>query len=155
MSLGQEAILERVREIRTVHPAIGARKLYVLLQGFLLEHRIKMGRDALFDLLSAHSLLVRRKKRRVHTTQSFHWLRKFPNLIRELVPGRPNEIWVSDITYYRTNRGFAYISFITDAYSRKIVGYHVADTLEAVHTLGALKMAISENGPYINGLVHH
>ena len=155
LSLGQEIILGRVREIRTVHPAIGARKLYLLLQGFLFEHRIKMGRDALFDLLSAHSLLVRRKRRRAYTTQSFHWLRKYPNLIRRMVPSRPNEVWVSDITYYRTSRGFAYISFITDAYSRKIVGYHLADTLEAVHTLAALKMAISENGPHINGLVHH
>lgn len=125
------------------------------MYSFLAEHRIKMGRDALFHLLSAHSLLVRRKKRRVYTTQSFHWLRKYPNLIREMVPSRPNEIWVSDITYYRTTRGFAYISFITDAYSRKIVGYHVADTLEAVHTLSALKMALNGNGRHIAGLIHH
>jgi putative transposase len=114
-----------------------------------------MGRDALFDLLAAHHLLVRKKKRKVYTTQSFHWLRKYPNCIKEVVPNKVNEVWVSDITYYRTKKGFVYISFITDAYSRKIVGYHAADTLEAVHTLSALKMALKENQHPLNGLIHH
>jgi transposase InsO family protein len=155
VSFEQEIILNEVRKIRTIHPVIGGKKLYVLLQSFLLEHQIKMGRDALFDLLSAHYLLVRKRRRRVHTTQSFHWLRKYPNCIREIVPTKVNEIWVSDITYYRTKKGFVYISFITDAYSKKIVGYHAADTLETVHTLSALKMAINENGQSLNGLIHH
>jgi transposase InsO family protein len=151
----QEIVLNEVRRIRMVHPVIGVKKLYVLLQSFLFEHQIKMGRDALYDLLAAHHLLVRKKKRRVFTTQSFHWLRKYPNCIRDIVPVKVNEIWVSDITYYRTKKGFVYISFITDAYSKKIVGYHVADTLEAVHTLSALKMAIKENNRSFNGLIHH
>lgn len=114
-----------------------------------------MGRDALFDLLAAHQLLIRKKKRRVYTTQSFHWLRKYPNRIKQLVPSRANQVWVSDITYYQTRQGFVYISLITDAYSRKIVGYHVADSLEAVHTLSALQMAIKENRPFLNELIHH
>ncbi|NVM67837.1 transposase InsO family protein [Mucilaginibacter sp. SG538B] len=134
---------------------MGGRKLYVLLQAFLLEHQIKMGRDALFDLLAAHQLLVRKKRRRVYTTQSFHWLKKYPNCIKEIIPNKVNEIWVSDITYYRTTQGFVYISFITDAYSRKIVGYHAADTLEGVHTLSALQMALKENRQPITGLIHH
>jgi putative transposase len=155
ISFEHEIILNEVRKIRAIHPVIGGKKLYVLLQCFLLEHQIKMGRDALFDLLAAHYLLVRKKKRRVFTTQSFHWLRKYPNCIREIVPAKVNEIWVSDITYYRTKKGFVYISFITDAYSKKIVGYHAADTLETIHTLSALQMAIKENGQSINGLIHH
>src|SRR5882757_7340427 len=73
----QEIILSEVRSIRNLHPVIGGRKLYTMLQPCLIEHKIKMGRDALFDLLAAHHLLVRKKKRRVYTTQSFHWLRKY------------------------------------------------------------------------------
>lgn len=155
ISIEQEIVLNEVRRIRNIHPAIGGKKLYVLLQSFLLGHQIKMGRDALFNLLAAHHLLVRKKKRRVYTTQSFHWLRKYPNRIKQVVPGRANQIWVSDITYYQTKQGFVYISFITDAYSRKIVGYHVADSLEAVHSLSALQMAIKENSQSLNGLIHH
>ena len=102
-----------------------------------------MGRDALFYLLSANHLLVRKRKRRIQTTQSFHWLRKYPNLIREFTPTAPNQLWVSDITYWKIETGYVYISFITDAYSHKIVGCHVAETLESVETIQALKMALS------------
>jgi putative transposase len=82
----------------------------------MLEHQIKMGRDALFDLLSSNHLLVRKRKRRIQTTQSFHWLRKYQNLIRDFIPTGPNQLWVSDITYWKINEGHVYISFITDAY---------------------------------------
>jgi putative transposase len=154
-SFEQELVIQQVRQIRRLQPAIGGRKLYVLLQGFLLEHQIKIGRDALFDLLAAHRLLIRKKKRRITTTQSFHWLRKYPNRIRDIIPIQKNQVWVSDITYYQTINGFVYISFITDAYSRKIVGYHVATTLEAIHTTKALEMALVQaQGPLTN-LIHH
>jgi transposase InsO family protein len=126
-----------------------------MLQPFLMEHCIKMGRDALFDLLASHRLLVRRRRRRVCTTLSSHWLRRYPNLVRDVVPSRPNEVWVSDITYYRIATGFLYISFVTDAYSRKIVGYHIAGTMEAVHTASALRMAIDGSGSSLEGMVHH
>lgn len=155
ISFEQELILQEVRKIRNLHPVMGGRKLYVMLQPFVLRHQIKIGRDALFDLLAAHSLLVRKKRRRAYTTQSFHWLKKYPNCIRDIIPGRINEVWVSDITYCKTGGGFAYISFITDAYSRKIVGYHVADTLEAAHTLSALKMALGAAKAPLSGLIHH
>lgn len=155
ISFEQELILKEVRKIRSLHPVIGGRKLYAILQSFLLQHQIKMGRDALFDLLAAHYLLVRKKKRRVYTTQSFHWLRKYPNCIKDVIPCRINEIWVSDITYYQTKKGFVYISFITDAYSRKIIGYHVAGTLEATHTLSALRMALASVKGSLTGLIHH
>ena len=155
ISFEQELILKEVRKIRSLQPVIGGRKLYAILQSFLLQHQIKMGRDALFDLLAAHYLLVRKKKRRVYTTQSFHWLRKYPNCIKDVIPCRINEIWVSDITYYQTKKGFVYISFITDAYSRKIIGYHVAGTLEATHTLSALRMALASVKGSLTGLIHH
>ncbi len=134
---------------------MGGRKLYELLEPFMLEHQIKMGRDALFDVLSSRNLLVKRRKRRVVTTQSFHWLRKYPNQIREFVPRKPNELWVSDITYWKIESGHLYISFVTDAYSRKIVGYHVADTLESIETVQALRMAIDNSEGSLNNLIHH
>lgn len=154
-SFEQELILEQVKRIRRLQPAIGGRKLYLMLEPFLMEHQIKMGRDALFDLLAANQLLIRRRKRRVTTTQSFHWLRKYPNLIRHLNPHKKNTVWVSDITYYQTANGFVYISFITDAYSRKIVGYHVADSLAAIHSIKALEMAIAQASEPLTELIHH
>jgi transposase InsO family protein len=154
-TLEQELVVQQVHSMRRQQPVIGCRKLYVMLQPFLLEHGIKMGRDALFDLLASHRLLVRKKRRRVNTTQSSHRFRRYPNLISDVVPSRVNEVWVSDITYYRTSNGFLYISFVTDAYSKKIVGYHVAETMEAMHTASALAMAIDSSGTSLGGLIHH
>ncbi len=136
-------MLKEVQNIRKNHQRMGTRKLYEKLHPFMLEHHIKMGRDSLFNLLSSNQMLVRKRKRRVSTTQSFHWLRKYPNLIRDFTPTAPNQLWVSDTTYWKIKESFVYISFITDAYSHKIVGFHVAETLESVETLNALKMAFS------------
>ena len=123
---------------------MGARKLHDLLQPFMLEHSIKMGRDALFDLLAANQLLVKKRKRKVQTTYSNHWLRKYPNLIRDFIPKAINQLWVSDITYWKIHTGeHLYISLITDAWSRKIVGYHVAETMEAIQSIQALQMALA------------
>ena len=149
-------VLSKIKEIRNKHPRIGGRKLLDLLKNPLLEHQIKMGRDALFDLLSRYGLLVRKRKRRVYTTQSFHHYRKYTNLIKDKpMPTTANKIWVSDITYLKTVNGFVYISLITDAYSRKIVGYHLANTLEAVHTISALKMALRFLKEPLPNLIHH
>jgi putative transposase len=136
---------------------MGTRKLYEKLTPFMQEHGIKIGRDALFDLVAANHLQVRRRKRRIQTTQSFHWLRKYPNLIRDITPTAPNQLWVSDITYWKINSDkHLYISFITDAYSHKIVGYYVAETLEAVESIKALKMALSSlNSNLQYQLTHH
>jgi len=141
-SIEEELVLAEVRKIREKHKRVGTRKLYDRLQYFMFEHQIKMGRDALFNLLSANNMLVRRRKRYIQTTQSSHWLRKYPNLIRDFVPTAPNQLWVSDITYWKIQDTHVYISFITDVYSHKIVGYHVAATLEAIETIKALKMAL-------------
>jgi transposase InsO family protein len=115
-----------------------------------------MGRDAFFDLMRDHCLLVKQRRRYHITTNSKHWMRKYPNLIREEMPMGPNHIWVSDLTYWKTKGGHYYISFITDAYSHKIVGYHVANTLEAVESVQALQMALSSLGESRHlQLVHH
>jgi putative transposase len=155
ISIEHELVIKEVIRIRQNHRHMGGRKLYEQTFPFMLEHQIKMGRDALFDLLSANHLLVRRRKRRIVTTQSFHWLRKYPNLIKGYVPTAPNQLWVSDITYWKIATGYVYISFITDAYSHKIVGYHVADTLEAVESIQALKMALDSLKEKPCNLIHH
>jgi putative transposase len=121
---------------------MGGRKLYEKLHPFLLDHQIKMGRDALFNLLAAHHLLVKRRIRRHITTWSKHWLRKWPNLIREIKLTGINQLWASDITYWKVAGHYLYISLITDAYSHKVVGYHLAETLESIETIKALQMAL-------------
>jgi len=156
-TIEEELVIQQVKNIRKNHRRIGTRKLYEMMQSFMLEHHIKMGRDALFELLSANYLLVRKRKRRIQTTNSYHWLRKYPNLIREFVPTAINQLWVSDITYWKINTNkHVYISFITDAYSHKIVGYHVAESLESMETIKALKMALSDlrSESHLQ-LVHH
>ena len=154
ISTEHQLVLDRIKQIRMDHPVIGGRKLYYLLQPFLQEHQIKIGRDALFDLLSAHKLLVRKRKRKITTTWSKHWLKKYPNLIKHWIPKAPNQLWVADITYVQANNGFLYLSLITDAYSHKVMGYHIADTLAAVHTMQALKMALN-HAPKCQDLIHH
>ena len=101
IGIEHELVVKEVISIRKNHPRIGTRKLYVMLEHFMLEHQIKMGRDALFDLLSLHHLLVRKRRRRITTTQSNHWMKKYPNLIKGFVPTTPNQLWVSDITYWK------------------------------------------------------
>jgi transposase InsO family protein len=134
---------------------MGGRKLYELLQPFLLAHQIKIGRDGFFDLLSAHNLLIKRRKKAVYTTHSFHYFKKYPNLIRDFVPIRSNELWVSDITYWRVQDKFLYIHLITDAYSRKIVGYKLSKTLESKETIEALHMATKPLPKNRLKLIHH
>jgi transposase InsO family protein len=152
-----ELIVSEVIKIRKNHRHMGGRKLYELLQPFLLEHQIKMGRDRLFDVLSANYLLVKRIKKQTITTNSFHRYKKYPNLIRDFIPSSPNQLWVSDITYWRIKDGFLYISFITDAYSKKIVGYHLGKSLETSETIQALEMAILtiSNEKKESELIHH
>lgn len=156
MSVEHELVLQQVHAIRSVHRRMGGRKLHELIEPFLLEHSIKMGRDALFDLLADHHLLVKRLRTRVITTRSSHWLRKWPNLIRNWQPIGVGQLWVSDITYFRTRtEGVVYITLITDAYSHRIMGYHLATDLEAVSSLEALRMAMEQVGDVPEGLIHH
>ena len=156
-SIEEDFVIQQVKSIRKNHRRMGTRKLFEMMQPFLLDHCIKIGRDAMFSLLSANHLLIRKRKRRIQTTNSYHWLRKYPNLIREFIPTGPNQLWVSDITYWKISTGeHLYISFITDAYSHQIVGYHVAETLEAIESIQALQMALSALGAESHlQLTHH
>ena len=134
---------------------MGTRKLYELLEPFMLDHQIKIGRDALFDLLAVNGLLVRRRKRNVYTTNSFHWLRKHANQIRGFQPIKSNQLWVSDITYWKIEVGYVYISITTDAFSHKIVGYQVAETLATIESISAVTMALEGAKTSLEGLIHH
>lgn len=154
-SIENEIILALVVKVRSRHPRMGVRKIYELIHPQLLEHSIKVGRDGLYDLFAQHGLLVRRRKRKAYTTNSFHWLRKYPNLVTNWVLDKPNRVWVCDITYWPKGDGFYYVSLLTDVYSKKILGFKLANTLEAIHTLAALQMAIDELDAPIADLIHH
>lgn len=155
-SIETDLMLKQIKNIRSCHPALGGRKLFELLHPFMLDHGIKMGRDALFDLLAEHHLLVKRRKRVIATTQSYHRFLKYPNIIREIDLTHVNQLWVSDLTYYKINDKPVYISFITDAYSKKILGFQLAENMEAIHTQKALKMALKNNPlPAQHRLIHH
>lgn len=155
-TIEEEMVLQQVRQIRKNHRRMGTRKLYEMLQPFMLDNQIKIGRDALFNLLSANYLLVRKRKRKIQTTNSYHRLRKYPNLIRAFVPTAINQLWVSDITYWKIKDDHLYISLITDAYSHKIVGYHVGETMETIESIYALQMALYALGAESHlSLIHH
>ncbi len=138
-------------------PRIGTRKLHFMLTETLQKHEISIGRNKLFDLLAAYRLLIRRRKRRrINTTDSNHPFRKYPNLIRDLQVLRPNHLWVSDITYISLREGFCYLSLVTDAYSRKIVGYCLHPTLKKEGVINALKMALCGVADRCGAvLIHH
>jgi putative transposase len=119
------------------------------------DHGIKMGRDQLFDLLRFHGMLVRRRKRSIVTTDSFHWLKKYPNLVEDMPVCAAEQVWVSDIPYIKTIEGYSYLSLIPDAYSRKIVGYCLHPTLQSAGCIEALNMALSNRLFVDRSLIHH
>ena len=126
----------------------------MLIRDRLNELGIKIGRDALFRFLRHEHLLVLPLKKYTKTTNSKHWLRKHPNLLEELVAFAPEQVLVSDITYLRTQSSVYYLSLVTDAFSRKIMGYNLSHTLAAEEVVKALKMAI-RHCKSTNGIVHH
>ena len=144
-----------VLSIRKDHPRMGSRKIYYLIKPDLERLDIKMGRDALFDLIAANKLLVTKRKRKHITTNSNHVFKKYPNLIRDMEPASPNQIWVSDITYIKSGQEFLYLFLITDAYSKKILGHRLADTLDSIHAVNSLQDAIKNSSQPISGLIHH
>lgn len=154
-ALGAELVMQEVIRIRTTQKRVGVRKLHHMLVPFTREHGVEMGRDALYDLLREHSMLIRRRRRRgPRTTFSAFWKQSYPNLAKDFTASASNQLWVSDITYIRVGDGFAYLSLITDAYSRKIVGYHLNSDLSAKGPAAALRMAL-RNNPERDGLIHH
>ena len=133
-------VKELVQSIRIDMPKLGTRKLYKLLKSDIAGLGIKLGRDALFDYLRAEGMLIRPKRSYTKTTNSKHWLKKYPNLTKNWKPSKAETLFVSDITYIKTKASIHYLSLVTDAYSRKIMGYHLGDSLETVHCIKALKM---------------
>lgn len=147
-----QKIVSLVQEIRAVQPRLGTRKLYYLL--FNKLQSLKIGRDKFFAILRANHLLIT-PKRTYHTTaMSHHRFRKYPNIIKELNIVRSNQVWVSDITYIGKREKPCYLSLITDAYSKKIVGYEVSNTMCTSHVVKALIMAQKQRKT-LEELVHH
>lgn len=151
-------LLEKVKllvlEIRIKMPRIGTRKLYYLIQDKLLQLDIKMGRDALFNYLRTQNMLIKRRHNYIKTTHSKHWLRKHPNLLLEVKPSSKEEVFVSDITYVKTHQGTHYLSLVTDAYSRKIMGYKLSNDMTSENVVKALHMAI-KNKTTTKQTIHH
>ena len=145
-------VLSIVEEIRRDLPRLGVLKLWKMLNANDLE----VGRDWLFRLLHRHNLMVKMKKYRVITTDSRAWRRQYPNLVKGYKIERANQVWVSDITYLSTGKGFVYLSLVTDAYSRKIMGWEVHPNLDSDGPVKALYRALEngENDSFEN-LIHH
>ena len=135
-------IVELVKRERQRQPRLGGRKLLYLLRGDLAEAQVSIGRDRFFEVLAEKNLLVARKPGRPRTTNSRHSLPVFSNLLLGQTVTRPNQAWVSDLTYIRTEEGFLYAALITEVHSRKIVGAHLGDTLEAEGCVRALEQAL-------------
>lgn len=146
----EQRILSEIHRIRRVLPKVGCRKLHLDLK----ELNFKIGRDKLFQILRSKGLLVKRPKRYSRTTYSNHWYRKYSNLIRGVELTGPNQVFVSDITYLKEAGGFVYLCLITDAFSRKIVGWDVSSSLSFDGAIRALKMAL-KTVPHPDGLIHH
>ncbi len=150
----EEILLQLVENQRKLMPKIGGRKLLEIIQPWLPEE-LDLGRDCFFDFMRRHGLLIKKRRNMARTTYSNHWLRKYPNLIKGFVPTTANQLWVSDITYVQVSNGFVYLNLVTDAYSRKIVGWAIGNTLEAKYTVEALQMALKQVPKRTEGLIHH
>ncbi|MBS1563255.1 MAG: IS3 family transposase [Bacteroidetes bacterium] len=150
----REQVKEKVLSVRHVLPQLGTRKLYHLLEGDFKRHGMRVGRDKLFTLLREESMLVVRKRKYVRTTDSRLWMRQYPDLAKGLTPSRPEQLWVADITYLATRQRCCYLHLITDAYSKKIMGYKLGEHLGTSVTMQALTMAL-EQRKYNKPLVHH
>ncbi len=148
-------VLKEVAKIRKKMPQTGSRKLYKKLLPALHKHDIKMGRDALFDLLRYKGLLVRKTKRFHITTDSKHFYYTSPNLIKELQINHSEQVFVNDITYIKTDEGHAYLALVTDAYSKKIMGWSFDDNMKVSMVKEALNMAHKNCKYQHQSIIHH
>jgi transposase InsO family protein len=146
-------VVELVFSVRQQMPRIGTRKLYYLLQDQLSN--IGVGRDKLFAILKANHMLIRPKKNYRKTTDSYHRFRKHKNLIESVIPQKPEQVWVSDITYIGNRGNHRYLALVTDAYSKKIVGYNLSSSLSADGAIKALKMGLKQRSYKTHDLIHH
>ncbi len=152
--LVENKVITLVKKERIIQPRVGTRKLHKELHKSFVKYGLNVGRDRLFGILRAQDMLVKRKKFSCKTTDSYHRFYKYNNLVKHMVVNAPNQVWVSDITYIRTVKGFCYLALITDMYSRKIVGFDISDSLELAGCLRALQKALRHAKP-ADGLVHH
>lgn len=150
----EQHIIEIIKKRRKSLPREGVRKLKKSLENEFTKANLKVGRDTLFNVLREHQMLTLRKKYSARTTNSLHRFYKYNNIIKDVAVTRPNQVWVSDITYIRTIKGFCYLALITDMHSRKIVGYDLSDSLELNGCVRALNKALYQ-AKDIKGLVHH
>lgn len=155
MGLQKKVVKELVDEQRKQLPYLGTRKLHYQIGPTLRQKGLKIGRDKLFAWMRDYDLLIKPRRRYIQTTNSKHWLRKYPNLVKDLSVTAPEQVWVSDITYIKTEEGNCYLNLVTDAYSRKIMGYSVADTMETEVMKKAYEMAIAQRCYPNSQLIHH
>lgn len=147
-------VKDLVVRIRMDLPRLGTRKLYYLLKGEFDDLGINIGRDAFFSFLRREKLLIKPRKSYIKTTNSKHWLKKHPNLYSNSNPEMAEQFFVSDITYIKSREKTHYLSLVTDAFSRKIMGYNLSDNMEAYNVSEALKMSIRKR--YTDrDLIHH
>lgn len=148
-----QQVIALVQSIRILMPRIGTRKLHHMLSDQL--SKLKVGRDKLFQILKANHMLITPKKKYVVTTNSHHRFKKHHNLLKNIRVSRPNQVWVSDITYTGDRKNPSYLVLITDAYSKKIVGYDLSDSLCVDGSIRALEMALANEKPDSQPLIHH
>jgi putative transposase len=140
---------------RKLLPRLGTRKIHHLIKDQLNLNQIKFGRDKLFDLMREHDLLLKPQRMYIQTTMSKHWMKKWPNIIKGVAVIEPDQVWVSDITYIKTEQGNCYLNMITDVFSRKIVGYALDDTMATESMINALKMATDQKVNTTIQTIHH
>ena len=148
-------VIDLVLEIRKRMPGTGTRKLVDHLKEKFVQHNIKLGRDALFDLLRVRGLFIKRTKRFHITTDSKHYFFKSPNLLYNLAITHAEQVFVADITYVKTDAGHAYLALVTDAYSRKIMGWSLEDNMRVEMVKNALKMAHKNCVFKHKNIIHH
>lgn len=150
-----KTVLEMVQSERKILPMLGGKKVYHQIKSLMQAASIKMGRDKLFILLAENDLLIKPKRRYVTTTNSKHWLRKYPNIVKGIAITAPEQVWVSDITYIKTDEGNCYLNMVTDAFSRKIMGYSIAQNMNTEEMKKAYDMAVSLRSYPNEPLIHH
>lgn len=149
----ESKVLDKVQAVRQRHPRMGGRKLRHVLGPAMEQEGLSLGRDQFFDLLRRHDLLVKPVKRQWRTTWPGLW--RCPNLLEGLAITHVQQVWVADITYLETEQGFCYLCLLTDAYSRRIVGYDLSTSLSTEGALRCLEMAIEQASSPLAGLIHH
>jgi putative transposase len=151
----EREVLNLVHSRRRILPRLGTRKIYHQIKPAMHSMGLKLGRDNLFTLLRTNELLIKPTKRYVSTTNSKHWLRKYPNMVKDIHITAPEQVWVSDITYIKTDEGNCYLNMVTDAFSRRIMGFSIADTMNTEEMKKAYEMALAQRTYPQHQLIHH